>query len=152
MEREFTLENSDDIVFTALVLWREARGEPTVGKVAVVHSILNRVHRPKWWGKTLMEVLFKRLQYSSVTDPNDKQLVIWPVKNPLWEECKTISYDVIYGKLANPVPGADSYHDISIPSPYWAESKMFVKQIGRLKFYNVDLDYEKREICEEYEK
>ena len=113
-----------------------------VGKIAVGYSIMNRVHSPKWWGTNILEVLFKKLQYSSVTDPRDKQLTTWPRKSALWNECKTIAQDVISGKMDNPVLGADSYHDISIPDPYWAKKGMFVRQIGRLKFYNVDSDYE----------
>ena len=139
---QLVLSNADDVVFLALVIWREARGESMIGKIAVAHSVLNRVNKPKWWGKSVLEVLFKKLQYSSVTDPHDKQLTTWPQKNPLWNECKAIAFGVLAGEMENPVPCADSYHDISIPSPYWAEPDMFVRQIGRLKFYNVDRDYE----------
>ena len=130
------------VIFLALIIWREARGESTVGKIAVAHSVMNRVKNPKWWGSSVMEVIFKNFQYSSVTDPKDKQLTTWPPKNVLWNECKNIAMGVICGEIENPVLGADSYHDISIKSPYWAEPGMFVRQVGRLKLYNVDRDYE----------
>ena len=137
------LQDYSEITFMALVIWREARGESMPGQIAVAHSIMNRVAKPCWWGKTVMEVLFKKWQYSSMTDPNDRQLTTWPSNGPLWHQCLTIAHDVYYGKMENPVVGADSYHDISIPSPKWATQVMFVRQIGRLKFFNVDRDYEK---------
>lgn len=132
-----------DRVWLAFVTWREARGEGVEGRVAVMFSILNRVQRPSWWGTSIQTVLFKKWQYSSLTDPNDPQLTKWPSdEDPSWKACLSTAFEVMGGRMENPVPGADSYHDISIPSPYWATPEMFVKQVGRLKFYNVDLDYE----------
>lgn len=133
-----------DTVFLALVVWREARGESDECKSAVAFSILNRVQRPSWWGKTTQEVLFKKWQYSSITDPHDPQLTKWPVNNDeSWERCFRVSTDAISDNVLNPVIGADSYFDISIPNPKWATDDKFVKQIGRIKFYNLDMDIEK---------
>ena len=134
--------NMSNIVFMALVIWREARGETEIGQTAVAWSILNRVAKPSWWGKTIMEVLFKRLQYSSMTDPRDKQLTVWPVDDAVWKQCLQMAYDVIHGLSKNPVPGADSYYDISIPPPKWATPDKFVIKIGRLNFYNMNSDVE----------
>jgi len=132
------------VTFMALAIWREARGEPYMGKVAVACSIMNRVHKPSWWGKDIMSVLFKKWQYSSLTDPKDRQLTTWPsMFDGTWSECLEIALDAYEELLTHPMPNADSYHDISIPDPKWAIKQMFVGQIGRLKFYNVDLDYEK---------
>src|SRR3990172_10413739 len=63
--------------YLALAIWREARGEPQLGRTAVGYSILNRVARPSWWGRTVDEVITKKWQYSSLTDPRDKQLPRW---------------------------------------------------------------------------
>jgi len=136
---DLSLFDATDIVFMALVLWREARGESNEGKIAVAHCIMNRVYHPKWWGKCVTDVLFKKWQFSSITDPHDKQLTAWPLStSAVWQTCLSIAKRVINDELPNPVPGADSYFDISILSPDWATSKTFVKQIGRLKFYNTD--------------
>jgi spore germination cell wall hydrolase CwlJ-like protein len=138
-----SLQRMSDVTLLALVLWREARGESRDAKVAVAHSIRNRVERPSWWGKTLLEVLFKKWQYSSVTDPNDPQRITWP--SPLdasWWECMGIARDVLAGALPNPVPGADSYYDLSIPAPKWADPKAFIARIGNLRFYDLDHDHE----------
>lgn len=135
-----------DRVFLALVIWREARGESDLGKIAVGYSILNRVARPKWWGKNIIQVLFKPLQYSSLTDPKDKQLTKWPTGDQVWLDCLTIAIQVIDGLVKNPVPTADSYYDISIEVPYWATKENFVRQIGRLNFHNVDMDIYSEEV------
>lgn len=129
--------------YLALTIWREARGEARPGRVAVGHSILNRVSRPKWWGTTVPEVVTKKWQYSSLTDPHDPQLATWPLpSDPSWVECWIIAGGILDGSIANPVPGADSYHDVSIEAPKWVASARHVATIGRLLFYDVDHDYE----------
>lgn len=126
-------------VCLAMVIWREARGETIEGKEAVASSIIDRVNKPAWWGKDVMSVIFKKWQYSSMTDPKDRQLTTWPQKDSVdWIECLRVADDAIDGRLISPVPGADSYHDTSIAPPKWATKEMFLRQIGRLKFYNTD--------------
>lgn len=128
-----------DIAFMALTIWREARGESVDGKTAVAYCILNRVSRPGWWGNDILSVVFKKWQFSSLTDPRDPQLTKWPLSNdPSWEESLAVAEGVISGGFKNPVQGADSYYDISIDPPKWANDGIFVKQIGRLRFYDVD--------------
>ena len=137
------LEGIADTAFLGLVLWREARGELHEAKVAVACSIKNRVDRPSWWGSSVLEVLFKRWQYSSVTDPSDPQRVTWPSSTDgSWWECMQIARDVLAGAVANPVPGADSYYDTSIPAPKWADPAKFVRQVGRIRFFDLDSDHE----------
>ena len=82
-----------------------------------------------------------------MTDPKDRQLAIWPQKLAIdWIECLQVASNAIDGILKNPVPGADGYYDISIPPPKWATPETFVKQIGKLRFYNLDHDIEAGEI------
>ncbi len=134
-----------DTVFLALTLWREARSEPHDGKVAVAWSILNRVRRPSWWGNDVMSVVTKKWQYSSLTDPNDKQLTRWPEsKDASWWECVQIARDLVHGaNLPNLAPGADSYYAVSMPvPPKWATPETFVAQVGGHRFYNLDHDVE----------
>ncbi len=143
-DKPITLSGYGAITFLALVIWREARGEPYQAKVGVAFSILNRVEKPGWWGKDIMSVIFKKWQYSSMTDPGDRQLTTWPAIVDLnWIESLAVARDAFLGKLTNPMPGADSYHDISIAPPKWATPQNRVGQIGRLIFYDVDLDTEK---------
>ena len=139
MEFKDLSQEAVEKICLALVVWREARGETTEGKMAVASSIIDRVKKPAWWGSDVMSVIFKKWQYSSMTDPKDKQLTTWPQKDaPDWIECLKVAHDAIDGRLKSPAPGADSYYDISIPPPKWATKEMFVRQIGRLRFYNTD--------------
>lgn len=138
-------KRSCDLVFLALTVWREARGESDQAKLAVAYSILNRVTRPAWWGRDVQSVVFKMWQYSSLTDRHDRQLTTWPQSNdPSWEACLNASSVALAGSVeSNPVPGADSYYDTSIEAPAWTKSARFVAAIGRLRFWDVDRDYEK---------
>ena len=138
-----TEQKNADKTFLALTVWREARGESAQVQAGIAHVILNRVRRPSWWGRDVMSVLFKKWQFSSLTDPRDKQLTTWPTStDPSWQQCLKIACDVVDGQITNPVPGADSYYDISIPTPNWATSQTFVAAIGRVRFYNLDRDIE----------
>jgi len=133
----------DEIVFLALVIWRESRGESRLAQEAVAMSVINRVQKPKWWGNDILSVIFKKWQYSSLTDPKDRQLTIWPSKNlQSWKLALDIAENTIKGNILHPAPNSDSYHDKSIKRPYWATDENFVKQIDSLYFYNVDNDYE----------
>jgi N-acetylmuramoyl-L-alanine amidase len=129
-----------DTFTLALVVWREARGEAPDGRAAVAHSIVTRVAHPGWWGSDVMSVVYKKWQYSSMTDPHDAQLTVWPQPgDPRWWECLQLACDVLEGKVPNPAPGADSYYDESLAEfpPKWATAGNFVKKVGRLFFHAV---------------
>lgn len=132
-----------EVSLLALTIWREARGESFEAKVAVAHSIKNRVDRPSWWGNDWISVLTKKWQYSSLTDPHDRQLTTWPKSDDaVFVECLNIADGVMCGYFNSPVRGADSYYDKSIAPPPWATPETFVGTVGRLHFYNVDRDVE----------
>ena len=138
-----TIQEASDLVFLALTVWREARGASYMCKLAVAYSILDRVEKPSWWGSDIMTVVFKKWQYSSLTNPKDPQLTTWPPNDKVWEDCLNAVNDAINKTIPNPIPHADSYYDTSIPRPKWAVSEAYVGSIGRLNFYNVDRDYER---------
>ncbi len=136
-------------VLLALTIWREARGEPFTGKVAVAQSIKNRVDHPSWWGNDIISVLTKKWQYSSLTDPKDKQLTTWPrADDDVFEECLTIADGVMKGMYTSPLTkGADSYYDDSLQGdkrPFWAKEhpEKFVGKIGKLNFFDLQFDGE----------
>ena len=137
-----------EVVMLAIVLWREARGEQLDGKIAVASSIMNRVAKPSWWGKNLIDVLTKKWQYSSLTDPKDKQLTTWPsVDDKSFIDCLLIAEGMLEGVLKPTLRGADSYYDDSLQGdarPKWAKDHpmRFVAKVGRLNFYNMDQDVE----------
>lgn len=130
--------------YLAFTAWREARGEARLVRRAVMFSILNRVERPKWWGRTVDEVCTKREQYSSLTHPGDPQLAsAWPtMADPIWLECVEDAYNLLWYDFENPVPGADSYHDLSISTPKEMATGRDCGVIGRIHFWDVDHDYE----------
>jgi len=109
-----------DRVFLALMIWREARGESPDGKQAVAHVALTRSLRPGWWGRALMGVLFKKWQFSSLTDPNDRQLTTWPKSTDQpWIDSLDIASNVLDEKLPNPPPGANIFSLDPISALYW---------------------------------
>ena len=128
-------------VLLALTDWREARGESYDCRLAVACCVRNRVQNPKWWGNDYVSCLIKRWQFSSMSDPNDRQLTTWPAATDhIFEECLGIASAVIDNQLKHPMPGADSYYDVSIMPPKWATTDKKVGQIGRIIFYNIDGD------------
>jgi len=138
VQAQETNQQMNDRVFTALVVWREARGESRDNQIAVAHVIKTRASKPGWWGKDIMGVLFQPWQFSSVTDPKDRQLTTWPKSSdPSWRTACDVACGVLDGTYENPMPLADSYYDISIPAPAWAEKATFIGQNGRLRFYRV---------------
>jgi cell wall hydrolase len=129
----------------ALTIWREARGEKAEAQHGVAFTVLNRVARPGWWGRTIDDVCTKRWQYSSLTDPKDPQLTKWPlVSDPSWRASWIAAGEVLDGVVTNLVPGADSYYDDSIAAspPVWSKTARFVGKMGRLNFFDVDRDHE----------
>ena len=141
--------NYYEIALLALVLYREARGESLDARLAVAHTVMNRVARPSWWGGDVVDVITKKWQYSSLTDPNDRQLTVWPRKKDVaFRECLEIASSVLRGAYQPPLPGIDSYFDDSLQGearPKWAKQypERFVGKIGRLNFYNLDQDIER---------
>lgn len=125
----------------ALLVWREARGELHQAKIAVCFSVLNRVQNPKWWGTTLGAVIAKKWQYSSMAAPGDPNLIQYPLPQDLsFQDCLLAVNAVIAKTESNPVAGADSYYDVSIPPPKWAKPEQFVKQVGAFRFFDTDGD------------
>lgn len=132
-----------EISFLALLIWREARGQPFEGMVAVAHTVRNRVEKPKWWGTDYLSVIGKKWQYSAMTAPGDPQLILYPKSDDKeFIVALHIAEAVIDGRIEHPAPGADSYFAITIDPPEWATQDKFVRQIGAHRFYNIDSDYE----------
>lgn len=134
-----------DVTFLALCVWREARGQTRECQEAVAMCVMNRIEKPGWWGKDVVSVVFRKWQFSSLTDPKDRQLTKWPDPSvagswKAWELALDIADRAIYGKIDHPAPGADSFWSDDIQSPYWANDENFVRKIGRISFHNVDME------------
>ena len=140
--------NYYEITLLAIMLYRESRGESDEAKIAVAHTVMNRVSSPGWWGNDLVSVIGKKWQYSSMTDPHDPQLIVWPkADDAAFETCLHIAGNVVLGVYNSPLKGIDSYYDDSLKGdlmPKWAKEhpERLVGKIGRLNFYNMDCDIE----------
>jgi len=133
-----TLATAAEITFLALAIWRESRGEPIETRIAIAQVAATRAKHPSWWGRDILSVLFRKWQFSSLTDPRDPQLTTWPgADDETWKECLQIAADTIAGRTAITTPEADHYHDISIPPPEWAIKEKYLRQIGRVRFYKL---------------
>jgi spore germination cell wall hydrolase CwlJ-like protein len=126
---QITLDHSYDLVMAALTLWREARGEPREGKVAIWHVILNRINAG--WGNTVVDIVLAPKQFSCY-NLDDPQVNLYPKHNdPAWLEC----WSVVNGEDANPVDGAKNYFNPDGADPAWAKQLVEVARIGRHVFY-----------------
>lgn len=124
-------------------MWREARGEGPKAMIAVGCCVRNRVTRPTWWGRDYIDVITKKWQFSAMAAPGDPQLIVYPKSgDKQFEQALEAATWIIDGSTHHPMPGADSYYDISIPRPKWADGTNYVGSIGRLRFHNTDHDTE----------
>lgn len=143
--RERELRRQAELVFVAFTTWREARGQTRLVKTGVAWSIVNRArYEPTWWGADVLAVLFKPLQYSSLTDPHDRQLTTWPRSgDAAWSECLEVAEDVLAGRVPDPtiVNGrpSDSYFDDSMKAhpPSWVTPASFVVKLGAINFHHL---------------
>lgn len=127
---------SVNMTLLALCIWREARGESYVAKLAVAFSVLTRVKRGGWWGNSIQSVIAKPLQYSSMTHAGDPNLIKYPLEgDPSWNDSVQAATATISGSVPNPAPEADSYIDGSIASPLWADKAKLVASIGAFRFF-----------------
>jgi len=122
-----------DVYVASLCAWREARGEGRDGIRGVLHVIANR---GKAWNKSWAEIVYQRLQFSSMTAPGDPQLELVPkTTDPIFQECCEIAMVISAGGDFDLTQGATHYYAISIPEPNWAKLMTFTVQIGRQRFY-----------------
>lgn len=127
-------------VLLALCAWREARGEPTPAQKGVIHSILNRVAKPGWWGNSIASVILHHAknkigvdvyQYTSF-DPKDPNSTKLPVDgDTVWPTIISIAQE----PGEDPTNGATNYYSTDIPEPEWAAQMTCTASIGALKFY-----------------
>jgi hypothetical protein len=97
-----------DAQVLALTIYGEARGESTEGKIAVGSVILERVDHRDWDGKRIMDVCFKKWQFSCYleNDPNYGKLLNiaeqWyesMTSNPALNDCFGIAIGLISGNI-----------------------------------------------------
>lgn len=107
-----------EILYLALTIYGEARGESYGAKVAVAWVIRNRVESPRY-PDTYREVALQPGQFPCWTDHN-REAMMRPF-GPAWEECVEVAQKVVRtGGEWNPLPDVLHYHDRSV-LPYWTK-------------------------------
>lgn len=120
-----------DRFLLALCIWREARGETTLGKRYVADTILNRVHDKRWPG-TVRDVVLQPWQFSSFnkSDPNAVQ---FPHEDATWTDCVRAADAAIAGPA---VLCANHYHVHGL-DPEWRDETKIVAVEGHHVFYKL---------------
>ncbi|CAG1021765.1 Spore cortex-lytic enzyme [Patescibacteria group bacterium] len=126
-----------DIDTLARTLWGEARGEEKAGREAVASVVLNRLKKPRRFGKTIEKVCKKPFQFScwNSDDPNLHQLKKVDASNPIFAECLAIATNAANGNLQDTTLGADHYHTKGV-HPAWSQGKTPCVTIGNHLFFN----------------
>lgn len=120
----------------ALNIYFEARNEPTDGKLAVGHVVLNRVADRRYPDKICKVVKqggTKRrgkCQFSWYCDGLSDR----PRDTRAWKESQVLARVVFWGYSNDPTNGALWYHADYV-SPYWRRSMEEGPKIGRHLFY-----------------
>lgn len=121
----------------SLVIYREARGEPLDGKLAVGHVIRNR-REDKRWPDTYVDVILQPYQFSCFNRA-DPQVALYPkaANDRAWSECVQAAMEVLKG-APDVTHGANHYHTIQLkPLPKWALNEPPVVTIANHVFYRL---------------
>lgn len=124
-------KNSNECRYLAEAGYFEARGEDSIGVVAVLHVIKNRVEREGRWKDTYKGVIYQNRQFSYTHDGSlkrgmkDKKQV---------DRMMVLSYDVLHGLIESPVGNADHYHTTYV-KPKWSGKLKYLYHIGGHIFY-----------------
>lgn len=111
------VEEQDEDVLLAMLVWGEARGETPQGKLAVAYVPVERRKRrlemKKSSGNSLREIILTPYQFScfNPTDPNRDKL-LRPVESEGllgWAACWSAAVAALTGQSENPAPGATHY-------------------------------------------
>lgn len=125
----------------ARTIWGEARGENTHGMHAVANVIMNRANHPRWWGGPDIASVCKRPWQFSVWnsgDPNRGPMLTVTTRDPQFAEAWRIAEAAAAGQLEDITHGADHYHATHV-SPNWSWGRAPVTQIGRHRFYRLEI-------------
>lgn len=115
----------EGLLWLTLNVYHEARSEPQVGQVAIVHVTLNRA---KEKNLPIKAIVTQPYQFSWTFQ---KESYI-PDDTKAFLECLQSVYVAL--QTADITEGATHYH-LDTVSPYWASKFTYVDQFGSHKFY-----------------
>lgn len=111
-----------------LTVWREARGEPFMDKMAVAWVIKNRADHPRWWGDDVRSVCLKHNgngvhQFSCFNDGDPNSRLLPGDRDVSWIDAQDAWRFVSGGRLPDFTLSADHYHTLSV-QPYWSAPRI----------------------------
>ena len=125
-----------ELACLALNIYHEARGEPSEGKLAVGHVVMNRVADRRFPDSVCAVVKqggWLRLfgcQFSWWCDGRSDD----PSEMPAWQDSMQHARKVLWGATADPTDGALWYHADYV-APAWRKTKVTGPKIGKHIFY-----------------
>ena len=121
------------VMCLALNVYKEARGEPEIGQLAVAQVTLNRASKQQ---KTVCEVVYARKQFSwtntDIQNGRIKKSALPDFKSRAWKASVALARRALGEK--DWTGGATYYHASQI-RPYWAVKLAYVGQWGNHLFY-----------------
>jgi spore germination cell wall hydrolase CwlJ-like protein len=151
-----TTFSDNDILIGTLTLYGEARGSTHADRVAIAHTILNRMRARAWWGKSagprladhsMAAICLKPMQFScwNTADPNSQRLGALAAKqqlqlaDPVIRACLLSLLEATDGDDYDPTQGATHYLTASLHNstraPAWSLGRPFI-EIGAHRFFS----------------
>jgi N-acetylmuramoyl-L-alanine amidase len=115
----------EGLLWLTLNVYHEARSEPQLGQVAIVHVTLNRA---KEKNLPIKEIVTQPYQFSWTFQKNSYV----PDDTKAFLQCLQSVYIAL--QTTDITHGATHYHLDSI-DPYWASQYTYIDQFGSHKFY-----------------
>lgn len=149
--------NPDELHCLAVNIYHEAKGESYLGKLAVAHVTMNRVHN-KRFPDNVCDVVYQAkmyvnwkgnevprrgmCQFSWFCDGKSDDLYLTNKQGHkvepnvrAWNESNDIAFDVLLGYTADPTAGATHYHNPSISDPFWTDHFELAAVVDNHTFY-----------------
>lgn len=111
------MEDQPEDFLIPAVLWGEARGESTLGKLAILWVIRNRAAKRS---TSMKEEILRPRQFSSFNpgDPNQPRLLAAPGLDPRgWSACEMVAE--VFPHTLDITNGADHYYNFHVVAPPW---------------------------------
>jgi spore germination cell wall hydrolase CwlJ-like protein len=115
----------------ALCVYREARGEPALGKIYVAQTVKNRVLDPRW-PDTYIGVITQPLQFSAF-NKTDANVTVFPSEgDAAWKDSVAVADAVL--TAVTQFTTANHYHVKGLTPP-WRDDSKIVAAAGAHVFY-----------------
>lgn len=137
-------DETDPLFVAAATAWMEDRSGAAAGMQAVLNVVVNRADNPRWWGRSILQVCLKPMQFSSWNAGSTQLSALREAmdrNDHLWATAIGLAEKAIAGGLADLTFNADSYYASSDPHPpSWDDAAQFTVELGGQKFFRLYLD------------